>query len=128
MEQRFFICNSCLSVFALLGAGCLGSLDGEIRELTPGGEDSRREGHVPILTVDGSTARVKVGRRPHPMTEEHYIEWIWLETDRGGKVRRLSPGNEALAEFTLEPGERAVAAYALCNLHSLWVGEVSDNG
>ena len=62
---------------------------------------------------------VTVGEALHPMTEEHSIEWIYLETERGGQRKILRPDEKPEAVFLLEDDE-ALAAYAYCNLHGLW--------
>ena len=61
-------------------------------ELIPGSVDASHEKHVPVITVDGNNVTVEVGAVAHPMTEEHYIEWIYLETTNGGQRKALKPG------------------------------------
>ena len=41
------------------------------------------EKHVPVYTVEGSHVHVVVGETKHPMLEEHFIEWITLNTNQG---------------------------------------------
>ena len=67
---------------------------------------------------------MKVGELEHPMLEEHYIMWIYLETEQGGILKKLSPGQKPEAEFVLSSGDRPVAAYEYCNLHGLWKAEI----
>ena len=38
---------------------------------------------VPVYTVEGSHVHVVVGETKHPMLEEHFIEWITLNTNQG---------------------------------------------
>ena len=93
-----------------------------LKELVPGRVDGAVEKHVPVR-LDGTApgrVTVSVGQVEHPMEAEHWIQWIALETDRGVTVRRLCPGQPPKAEFALLPGEKALAAYACCNLHGLW--------
>ena len=42
--------------------------------------DAAVEKHVPVYTVEGSHVHVVVGETKHPMLEEHFIEWITLNT------------------------------------------------
>jgi len=80
--------------------------------------DASTEKHVPVIEkVDGGY-KVTVGSIPHPMTEEHYIEWI--ELIAGDKVYRefLNPGSPAEAIFCIEAEK--VEARELCNVHGLW--------
>ncbi|MCM1173058.1 MAG: desulfoferrodoxin [Clostridium sp.] len=78
------------------------------------------EKHLPVVKKDGNKITVNVGSILHPMTEEHSIDWIFLETKKGGQLVRLSPSCEPIAEFILTDGDEAVAAYAYCNLHGFW--------
>ena len=36
-----------------------------------------------VYTVEGSHVHVVVGETKHPMLEEHFIEWITLNTNQG---------------------------------------------
>ena len=63
---------------------------------------------------------VVVGEVSHPMLEEHFIEWITLNTNKGVYRKELNPGDEPKAEFCLTEGEAVEEVYAYCNLHGLW--------
>ena len=68
---------------------------------------------------------VKIGSIFHPMTEEHSIAWVMLETMAGCTMRiHLSADCEPVAHFTLEDGDSPKAAYAYCNLHGFFKTEV----
>ena len=54
------------------------------------------------------------------MLDEHWIEWIVLETGNGWQIRQLHPGDKPAAEFALTPEDEIVAVYAYCNIHGLW--------
>ena len=56
----------------------------------------------------------------HPMTPEHYIEWISISTKEGNQRKQLLPSDKPVARFALVEGDEVVSAYAYCNLHSLW--------
>lgn len=79
-----------------------------------------KEKHVPVLTMDGNTLLVTVGSTPHPMLPAHFIEWIYVKTDRGVYRKNLRPGEEPKALFKLDEGEKALEVYSYCNLHGLW--------
>jgi superoxide reductase len=57
--------------------------------------DVGKEKHVPVIEVSDGTVKVKVGTVPHPMDEDHYIEWIELLTEKGGLQEPLEAGREA---------------------------------
>ena len=44
------------------------------------------EKHAPVAELTANTVKVKIGAVTHPMEEAHYIEWIYLQTERGGTV------------------------------------------
>ena len=52
-----------------------------------------------FVSKQNDRIQVKVGELEHPMQEEHYIMWIYLETEQGGYLRILSPGDRPEAEF-----------------------------
>jgi len=54
------------------------------------------------------------------MLPEHWIQWIYLQTEKGGQRVDLHPGEEPVAHFVLAEGDKVVAAYEYCNLHGLW--------
>ena len=93
-------------------------------ELKANTEDAAQEKHVPAVTVEGNIVTVVVGEAAHPMIEEHYIQWIALETKQGAQRKPLCPGQEPKAVFALADGDEAVAAYAYCNLHGLWKKDI----
>ena len=45
---------------------------------------------------------------------------LFVETENGGQLRYLTPGQAPKAVFELG-GEKPVAVYAYCNLHGLWM-------
>ncbi len=88
-------------------------------------EDEGREKHKPVIEKTTSGVIVTVGSVLHPMTSEHYIQWIEVITEHRVYRKYLDPGMEPQAEFFLEAEH--VEARAYCNLHGLWkTGEVSE--
>ena len=69
------------------------------------------------------TVKVDIGSVLHPMSPEHSILWVYLETNLGGQRKNLSPKDEPRATFKLADGETPLAVYAYCNLHGLWKSE-----
>lgn len=85
-------------------------------------EESSTEKHVPFIEKIDGGFRVSVGQNEtHPMTEEHYIEWI--ELFAGNKIYRkeLKPGDDPVAEFMIEADD--VCAREYCNIHGNWRSE-----
>jgi superoxide reductase len=83
-------------------------------------QDAAKEKHVPVLETPGDGILVKVGSVAHPMTEEHYIEWVCLETEHGIQYAHLNPDDKPKAKFAICDGDEIRAVYAFCNQHDLW--------
>lgn len=80
------------------------------------------EKHVPVVkSIDdegNSRVKIKVGEAEHPMTPEHYIEWIEILTPDRVLRKYLKPGEKPEKEFTIRAGTFTTRIY--CNLHGLW--------
>lgn len=123
MNQKFLICEKCGNMVAVVKESgvpvmCCGQ---KMTELVPGAVDASVEKHVPEFTVNGNKVEVVVGSVIHPMSEEHFIEWISLQTKFGNQRKQLKPGQEPKVCFTICDGDEVEAVYAYCNLHGLWV-------
>lgn len=92
-------------------------------ELIPGKVDASKEKHVPVIKKDGNKVCVTVGSDLHPMTSEHYISWIVIETILGTQRRTLTPWDTPKAEFLLDGKDSLIAVYAYCNKHGLWMAK-----
>ncbi|NCC66998.1 MAG: desulfoferrodoxin [Clostridia bacterium] len=123
-EKKFYICRHCGNLVGMVfdsgvNPVCCGE---KMEELKPNVTDAAGEKHVPVVTVDGDIVTVRVGSVPHPMEEKHYIQWIYLDTEKGGQRKVLKPGDEPVAKFALTDGDEPIGAYEYCNLHGLWYG------
>ena len=122
-KLQVYKCMVCGNIVEVLhgGVGELVCCGEPMKNLIAKMADVGREKHVPVIEEVDGRIKVKVGSVPHPMEEEHYIEWIELLAD--GKVYRqfLNPGDAPEAEFSVEAGE--VTAREHCNIHGLWKGE-----
>lgn len=123
MATKFFLCTVCGNVIfkcvdSGVGVVCCGK---QMQELIPKTDDSAaKEKHLPVVECrpDG-TILVKVGSVQHPMTPEHHISFIYLETEHGGQIKILMPDEAPEAVF--DPGQdKPVAVYEYCNIHGLW--------
>ena len=125
---KFFICKHCGNIIGLIqDGGQIPSCCGEtMQELIPNTTDAAQEKHVPVLCVDAVDSKlihVHIGSAEHPMTDAHYIQWVYLQTEQGGQRKCLCPGQKPQLTFALTAGDKAIAAYAYCNLHGLWLGK-----
>ncbi len=95
-----------------------GEVEKPLKELTA---DGKLEKHVPFIIEQADGYLVKVGEdMDHPMTEEHYIEFIELIIDDKFLHRvYLTPEDKPEAYFQVAKGSKVVAR-EYCNLHGLW--------
>lgn len=122
MEMKFKKCSKCGQIVAMVkDKGVPVICCGEpMQEIIPGTTDAAVEKHVPAYTVDGNVVVVQVGEVAHPMAEEHYIEWVSIQTKFGNQRKALKPGDEPKVCFAMIDGDSVEAVYAYCNLHGLW--------
>ena len=122
MEQKFYICSHCGNIIAKVKdvgvpVMCCGQ---KMTEIVPGTTEASQEKHIPVYQVEGNIVTVRVGAVDHPMTAEHLIEWVSLQTKQGNQRKILAPGQEPVVRFALCEGDEVEAVYAYCNLHGLW--------
>ncbi len=122
MKQSYFICDNCKNIINIVHSSgnplvCCGQKMTEIEGNTT---DAAFEKHIPAVTQSGDKLTVNVGSILHPMTAEHLIEWVSVETNKG--VHRMHFVAEGTPSVCVTLGERetleCVSAY--CNLHGLW--------
>ena len=124
-ENRFYICEHCGNIVGMINdAGvplvCCGQ---KMTKMEPGTVEASLEKHIPKVSVEGDKVKVLVGEVAHPMTAEHSIVWVYLQTDRGCQRKNLAVDSEPVVEFALAD-EKQLAVYAYCNLHGLWKTEI----
>ncbi|NLZ69343.1 MAG: desulfoferrodoxin [Spirochaetales bacterium] len=124
--MRFYRCKHCGNIIGkIYDSGVPVVCCGEnMYELVANTTDAATEKHVPVIKVEGNLVTVTVGSVEHPMLDNHFIQWIYLQTKQGGQRKSLNPGDKPQVVFALAPNDEAVAAYEYCNLHGLWKAEV----
>lgn len=122
MEMKFYKCKVCGKIIAMVEETgvptvCCGE---SMMEILPNTTDAATEKHVPVIAEKGNIVEITVGSVEHPMTQEHYISWIAIQTKHGNQRKALKAGNPPKATFALVEGDEILKAYAYCNLHGLW--------
>ena len=83
-------------------------------------DTAAKEKHVPVFEDN----KIKVGSLPHPMSEEHHIEFIEaMSPDRKYIIRKyLEPDEEASMDVNYDYGKDLFIMREWCNLHGVWSG------
>ena len=118
--KQVYKCNICGNIVEVLhtGVGQLVCCGQPMELLTEKTTDVGLEKHVPIIEKTEKGIRVKVGSIPHPMEQNHYIEWIELVSDGRSCRRFLKPGDKPEADFGARTKKSTAREY--CNIHGLW--------
>ncbi|MFH1597456.1 MAG: desulfoferrodoxin [Patescibacteria group bacterium] len=118
--KQVYKCSVCGNIVEMLHTGAGGLVCcGQPMELQVANTvDAAQEKHVPVIEKTDNGVKVKIGSEPHPMTEEHHIEWIEVIVDGHSCMQFLEPTGQPEAEFCLT-GEK-IETRAYCNLHGLW--------
>ena len=103
MREKFYICRHCGNLIGLINdAGvpmmCCGQ---KMEALVPNTTEAAGEKHLPFVNLEDGSVYVRIGEITHPMTEEHYIQWVYVETENGGQRRAFKPGDTPEATFCI---------------------------
>ncbi len=120
-RNEIYKCSVCGNIVEVLvgGKGRLVCCGKEMEILHEKTSEQGLEKHVPVVEKSDEGIVVKVGSVPHPMEDNHYIEWIEVFTD--GRVYRkyLHPGILPEASFSVQIGDVKLVREH-CNVHGLW--------
>ncbi|MDA3863784.1 MAG: desulfoferrodoxin [Deltaproteobacteria bacterium] len=123
-KMEVYKCEKCGNIVEMThgGIGQLVCCDQKMTKMEEQTADYKTEKHVPIFGDSEKGVKVVVGSTAHPMTEEHYIEWI--EVINGNYVNRkyLKPGDKPEAQFYV-PKQNSLILRDYCNVHGLWKNE-----
>ncbi len=127
-QKQIYKCEICGNVVEVLhiGIGELVCCNQPMKLESLKKEEEGVEKHLPVIeelpanVCQGKDGlKIKVGEIEHPSNENHYIEWIEINTkdDKSGK-RFLKPGEAPVVDFYTRIEVISVRAY--CNIHGLW--------
>ena len=124
MAERLEVykCELCGNIVEVLhgGGGELVCCGQPMTLLVENTVDAAREKHVPVVEKTADSVSVKVGSVPHPMEENHFIEWVEIIADGKAYRQFLNPGESPEASFSVSADQ--VTAREYCNLHGHWKG------
>ena len=126
--NQIYKCNICGNVVEVhqTGIGELVCCEQPMELQEEKSKDDGKEKHLPVMEKlpedvcrGGDGYKIKVGEVPHPMEEEHYIEWIEVKTDDNKMGKKyLKPGDSTEVDFYTKKKITEVRVY--CNVHGLW--------
>lgn len=127
-KVKYYFCPFCGNIVEVVfNSGNIPVCCGKAMQLLiPGISDGSAEKHIPCVEIKHGKVLVTVGSEPHPMTSEHHINWISLQTNQGVYRRQVFPSKAPQTCFFLHENEHVVAVFAYCNLHKLWMYEPAD--
>ena len=99
--MKFYVCKHCGKVITILNnvnvpTICCGA---PMEELKANTVDAAVEKHVPFVTTVGGEIIIKVGEEKHPMTKEHYISFVAIETNQGMFIHNFKPQMVGIGPF-----------------------------
>lgn len=118
-KKQIYKCEICGNIIEVLheGADSLVCCEQPMKlQKEKTSEQEGKEKHIPVIEDN----IVKIGSIEHPMTEEHYIEWIEATDEQGKNCKKfLKPEEKPKAEFDF----KVKKTRAYCNVHGLWQSE-----
>ena len=130
--HEIYKCSVCgnMTEVVRVGGGVLVCCGKEMILQVENTTDASVEKHVPVVERNGNLVKVKIGETPHPMEEQHHIEWIEILADLPATAtvpadtfsykQFLHPGDAPEAEFEIPAEAVGIIAREYCNLHGLW--------
>lgn len=118
---EFYRCEVCGNIVQVMhaGAGELVCCGNPMTLLQPHSvEEEKKEKHVPVFIED----KIQVGSIPHPMIEEHHIEFIQSITNDKKTVMTKFLDLNNPPEVILNKENNYNIAQEYCNIHGLWLG------
>jgi superoxide reductase len=125
-KKEIYKCEVCGNIVEVLHDGvgtlvCCGQPMNLMKEKT---EEEGNEKHIPVILENEEGVNVKIGSVEHPMTEEHYIEWIEISTENGESKKFLTPDDKPEANFPVK--NKNIKAREYCNIHGLWKNDEKE--
>ncbi len=119
-RSELYKCEICGNIVEIMHEGmpALVCCNQKMKLLVENTTDAATEKHVPVIEKIEGGYKITIGEVEHPMTEDHYIEWIQLLTENEVYVKFLKPGEKPEAVFMTNAAK--VTAREYCNLHGNW--------
>lgn len=120
-ENKIYKCDKCNNIIMMIKDKdipiiCCGQ---QMRELVPTVNDSAKDKHLSEIEFIKNTLKVKISKERYPETEQHNIDWVYVETTDGAQLKYFKKDKEPELDFALTNGDHPVKIYAYCNKHGL---------
>lgn len=125
--NQVYKCNICGNMVEMThtGAGTLVCCGQDMELLGEKTEEEGKEKHLPVIEKTEKGIKIKVGSVTHPMSKEHYIEWIEIIFDGKTGKKFLSPDDAPEAEFEFQTPPQNLITRCYCNVHGLWKNDLN---
>ncbi len=124
-KNEIYKCEVCGNIIEVLsvGGGELVCCQKPMSHIRENSIDAGKEKHIPIVKIENDKMLVTVGEIKHPMSDEHYIQWI--EVILGEKIYRknLKPNENPNTTFEILNHSKEIIVRAYCNIHGLWISK-----
>ena len=121
--NQIYKCSICGNMSEIIHTG-IGTLSCCGKDMILMLDETKLEGqekHIPFIERNGNKITVKIGSTEHPMTPEHYIEWIEIITEHRTYKKFLNPypsrPDESIAIFDIDA--KIISARTYCNIDGL---------
>lgn len=117
---EIYKCKICGNIVEVLhpGKGTLVCCNVPMEKLEENTTEAAFEKHIPVIELSENETKVRVGSIEHPMTEQHYIEWIEILGEDEIHIKFLKPNQKP--EYQIKIPLKNPKSRAYCNLHGLW--------
>lgn len=140
--KKIYVCQICGHIaFNSAPANCpvCNASQNQFKETPDAIQPAQKEGkekHIPQIIVTKECGlipdlcrdiHIKMGSIPHPMTDEHYIQWLDVYVNDAFVSRTMfTPQMLAAASIHLKADKSGnLTAVILCNIHGYWMAEAS---
>lgn len=100
---------------------------GTFSEVDSGGNpEAKVRKHVPVVTVEGSKAKIAVN---HGMAPDHWIQAVWIEADGKPVAEHVfAPTDMPEVELDIPTDATEITAFSMCNLHDVYTSPATPIG
>ncbi len=129
-KLELYRCNVCGNIVEVVisGQGELVCCGENMEKLTPKTQDEMKEKHVPVFETTENGVIVKIGEFPHPMEEEHHIQFVEVISGDNKYVKRkyFMAGDEPILKIKCDC-KNGLSAIEYCNIHGLWANKENEH-